>query len=466
MRHLAVVLALSLLSVAVTPRGARAGVAPDARCKDKKAVATGVAGLGTLKAFTANTKTPNVAKLAADLSKARSKLTKGFTKAEFNPQGVAQGCETTGDVAALQTDVDAFVDDIIASFPLDYRHDVNWLCRPGLAQDQCEAAGLDATEILPDNSFQSAPFQDGPDPGVDCFYAYPTVDLSLQPGNHTDFSDITPMLDPLISQVARFRGLCRIFAPLYRQVTLGTFGSPVSAALQDFAYRDVNTAFSRYLENFAGSRNFIIMGHSQGTFMLTRLIQERIDPSPALRSRLVAALLIGGSVFVPDGQTVGGSFQNIPLCTTAAQTGCVVAYRTYAEGHAPAGGSNIQSPPGTDTACTNPAALGGGAAMFAATLFPKVVHQPLFNVASFPPGISTPFVSYPTFYEGECVRDADNRHYLEIRVRPGPGDVRTNPVNFNALALNPSILGTHILDYNFAMADLLALTEAKIAAMP
>ena len=86
-------------------------------------------------------------------------------------------------------------------------------------------------------------------------------------------------------------------------------------------------------------------------------------------------------------------------------------------------------------------------------------------MASFPPGLTTAFASYPTFYEGECVRDADNRSYLEIRVRPGPGDVRTNPVNFNALALNPALLGTHILDYNFAMADLLALTEAKIAAM-
>jgi hypothetical protein len=462
MLHRGVALALLVVSGALN---VQAGVEPAAGCKDKKAVATGQAGLGLLKAFTGNTKKPNVAKLAVDLSKAQSKLTKAFTKAEFTPQGQPQGCETLGDVAALQATAEAFVADIVASFPLDYRHDVNWLCRPGLAQDQCAAAALDATEVLSDNSFQAAPHQGGQDQTVDCFYVYPTVDLSFQPGNHTDFSDLDPMLDPLLSQVARFNGVCRIFAPLYRQVTLGTFGSVEEAALMDFAFRDVDAAFSRYLEEVGEDRNFIIVGHSQGTFMLTRLIQERIDPSAELRSRLVAAVLIGGSVFVPDGQLVGGSFQSIPLCTTADETGCVLAYRTYAEGFEPAGGSNIVSPAGTDTACTNPAALGGGAAQLEAALFPTVVHQALFAVATFPAGVTTPFVSYPAFYEGECVRDADNRSYLEIRVRPGPGDVRTNPVNLNAVALHPAILGTHILDYNFAMGDLLDVMAAKVAAM-
>jgi hypothetical protein len=453
-----------LVSGVGAPPAVRADVSPDARCKDRKGLATGVASLGLLKAFTGNTKKPNTAKLATDLSKAHSKLTKGFTKAEYTGRGVAQGCETSGAVATLRSRVDAFVSEIVASFPLDYRHDVNWLCRPGLAQDECLTAGLDATAVLADNSFELQPHQAGQNPEVDCFYVYPTVDLSLVPANHTDFSDRAPMRDPLLSQAARFNRVCRIFAPLYRQVTLGTFASPNAQVFLDVAFRDVDAAFSRYLEDFGADRNFIIMGHSQGTFMLTRLIQERIDPSPELRSRLVAALLIGGSVFVPDGQLVGGSFQNIPLCAAVAETGCVVAYRTYAEGYEPAGGSNIVSPAGTDTACTNPAAPAGGASLFEAALFPTMVHQPLFAVASFPPGVSTPFVSYPAFYEGECVRDADNRSYLEIRVRPGPGDVRTNPVNWNALALNPSFLGTHILDYNFAMADLLDLVEAKIAA--
>ena len=48
---------------------------------------------------------------------------------------------------------------------------------------------------------------------------------------------------------------------------------------------------------------------------------------------------------------------------------------------------------------------------------------------------------------------------------PLPGDQRTNPIPFTNLVLAPSILGTHMLDYNWAMGDLLALVAAKEAAL-
>jgi len=350
------------------------------------------------------------------------------------------------------------------SCPLPYADDSMWLCRPDKAANLC-LVDLDATSVHPDLSTTVEAHVGAADQPYDCFYIYPTVDLSPTPGNHVDFSDTSLELDPLLTQAARLNDSCRIFAPLYRQVTFGTFGSPDAVKFAAIAYADAEAAFRRYLAKDNGGRNVVLLGHSQGTFVMTQIMQNLVDASPELRSRLIVALLIGGSVTVPDGQVVGGSFQNLPLCTSDAQTGCVIAYRSYAEGFPPANGSNTVGPAGMDTACTNPAALGGGEGRFAKTYFPNVLHQPIFQVAP-PPPFPTPFTLFEDFYAGECVKDAAGRSYLEIRVRPDPGDMRTDPISYTHPALSPSLLGTHILDYSWALGDLIRLVQTKAAAMP
>jgi hypothetical protein len=352
-------------------------------------------------------------------------------------------------------------DGVPAPCPLDYGGEAFWLCKPGMAGNQCFVNGLDATEILPDGSTVLETHDGNETEPVDCFYVYPTVDLGAA-GNHTDFSDTSLELDPLLSQVARLNASCRIFAPLYRQVTFAAFGSPNAALRSEIAYRDVKAAWDHYLAEHNGGRDFVIVGHSQGTFMLSRLMQEEIDPAPALRERLIVALLIGGRVTVPQGKTVGGTFESIPLCTADDETGCVIAYRSYAEEFPPAQGSNVVGP--DDTACANPAALGGGQGFLTAYI-PTSSHQPLFAVFD-PPVLDTPFIKYENFYAAACVKDDRNRSYLEIRVRPGSGDVRENRVDFTSVVLGPAFLGTHILDYNFSMGTLVALVDRKIAAMP
>jgi len=101
-------IALALgLGVFLMGTAAYAGVPPDAICKDKKAKETGKKVLGKLKAFGKNQKAPNVSKLNSDLSKANSKFTKGFSKAE-DPGG----CATNGDADDIEAKVDAFVQDV------------------------------------------------------------------------------------------------------------------------------------------------------------------------------------------------------------------------------------------------------------------------------------------------------------------------------------------------------------------
>jgi len=378
-------------------------------------------------------------------------------------------CKTLNTLDGLHRDCDLFDDGLpngscdCPECTLDYRSDIRWLCKPGMAENHCLVSDLAATKIMPDTSTVLEPHTPGADPNYDCFYIYPTVHLSGPIGNHTDFSDITPELGPVRSQAARLNNSCRIFAPLYRQITLETYRSPDPSAFLDIAYSDVKAAFDHYLSQYNEGRNFVIMGHSQGTHMTSRLLQEEIDPNGSgLRGQLITALLIGGEMIVPEGQLVGGTFQNIPLCTSDAETGCVIAYRTYAEGYPPAWGSNVMGPEGMDTACTNPAALGGGEAHFKGSYFP--ISGMIFGMIWFP-DFGTPFNKYEDFYAGECVKDDQNRSYLEIRVRPGPGDLRENLIPWDSLILNPFLLGTHILDFDFALGDMIELVEIKAAAM-
>ncbi len=65
----------------------------------------------------------------------------------------------------------------------------------------------------------------------------------MTPGNHVDFSDVDRMREWTFGQVARFGAACRIFAPLYRQMTFGTyFGSDEEHEHRfAFAYADAKT---------------------------------------------------------------------------------------------------------------------------------------------------------------------------------------------------------------------------------
>jgi hypothetical protein len=92
---------------------AHAGVDPRVACKEKKAKATAKKAADLLKAFGKNEKKPNPTKLAVDISKAQSKFTKSFIKAEN-----ASGCLTSGDADGIGSKVDAFVDDALAWFSL------------------------------------------------------------------------------------------------------------------------------------------------------------------------------------------------------------------------------------------------------------------------------------------------------------------------------------------------------------
>ena len=94
--------------------------------------------------------------------------------------------------------------------------------------------------------------------------------------------------------------------------------------------------------------------------MLTQLIQMDVDDEPGLRAKLLSALLIGGNVTVPEGKLVGGSFKNIPLCSKPGETGCVIAYNSFAKEAPPASSAAFgRASGGMQVACTAPGPLAG-----------------------------------------------------------------------------------------------------------
>src|SRR5262249_28743550 len=127
-------------------------------------------------------------------------------------------------------------------------------------------------------------------------------------------------------------------------------------------YADVQRAWRDYLDRYNDGRGVVLIGHSQGAYILKRLIADEIEKDAAQRDRIVSAILLGANVTVADGRDVGGDFQQMPACRGDDQVGCVIAFSTF--DHTPPANSLFgrTRTTGQHVLCTNPAALGGGSA--------------------------------------------------------------------------------------------------------
>ncbi len=84
-----------------------------------------------------------------------------------------------------------------------------------------------------------------------------------------------------------------------------------TAADRARAYQDVRDAWRDYLRNYNHGRGVVLIGHSQGSFVLRELVAKEIDSKPKVRERLISALLLGGNVTVKKGKDVGGDFKHV-----------------------------------------------------------------------------------------------------------------------------------------------------------
>jgi hypothetical protein len=255
-----------------------------------------------------------------------------------------------------------------------------------------------------------------------------------------------------VAQASRFSQVCRVFAPMYRQVTLAGLAAypdlDLPSADEAVAYSSLLAGFENYLSRYNDGRPIVFIGHSQGAALLIDLLSRVVDGNAALRRRLVLAIILGGDVEVASGHLTGGSFTHIPVCSSAGEHGCAIAYSSFpSEPPAsslfgrPGQGVALQSEQtrrsGVEVVCVNPAAVGGG----------NGALDPFFPSEGVLP---TPWVEYPGLYEARC-ETAGGATWLQVTKVTGSADRR--PV---VTEEDGPDWGYHVDDVNLALGNLVA----------
>lgn len=356
--------------------------------------------------------------------------------------------------------------------PNNYGVAKSWLCRPG-QRDACDV-DLTATIIAPDGKLSSETWTANSNAQIDCFYVYPTV--STDPTPNSDMMADEAERNVISQQFARFASKCRLYAPMYRQITLAGLrpllasGGAAAAFEHGLQYDDVRDAWHYYLAHDNRGRGFVLIGHSQGAFILAALIRNEIDGKP-VASRMVSAILLGTTLAVPRGSDVGGTFQHIPLCHSGSATKCVVTYASFRATLPPPANTLFGKvgDPNMVAACTNPAALGGGSGELHAylsttggtivrTIPPKPWVEPDRPIA-------TPWVSVPGMLTARCASN-ENATYLEVTVHADPSGRRTDDItgDISTDGQVQAKWGLHLIDVNLALGDLVDIVGRQAKA--
>jgi hypothetical protein len=358
--------------------------------------------------------------------------------------------------------------------PNDYADKANWLCWPG--RDDACASDLTTTVVKGDGSTSTEKFVADADAPIDCFYVYPTV--SRDQALISDMVVGPEERNVVIQQAARLRAKCRLYAPMYRQFTLMGLAQammrppgaapPPPAAGRMVGYNDVKDAWNYYLTHENHGRGVVLVGHSQGSGVLTGLIASEIDGKPA-QKQLVSAILMGTVLPVPTGADVGGAFKSVPLCHSATQLGCAIAYSSFRDTSPPPENSRFGRPrmamTGMEAACVNPASLAGGSGP-AKSYFGALIAGS--SGASFAwlkdKPITTPFVSVPGLISASCIHSGPF-HVLAIHLNADPASRRTNDIPGDLVigGVLQKDWGLHLIDANLFMGNLVDIVgdEAK-----
>ncbi len=292
-----------------------------------------------------------------------------------------------------------------------------WLCKPGMSDDPCTQSLL-TTVATPTGAISIRTPRATTSTRFACFYVYGTV--SQESSVNANLAIQSAEIDSAIAQGSPFSPVCQVYAPIYRQVTLADL---VAHPDLDFgpaetvtAYDSIKAGFEDFLDHELDGRPFVVIGDSQGAAMLNLLLERLVDDVPALRARLVTAIILGGNVEVPRGQLVGGTFKHIPACSRPGQTGCVIAFSSFPQvpppdslfgrpGQGVSLQSNQTAKAGLQVVCVNPAALSGGTAPLDAA-FPTRGK------------LATPWVALPGLYTATC-EQADGASWLNVTKTPG-----------------------------------------------
>jgi hypothetical protein len=347
-----------------------------------------------------------------------------------------------------------------------------WLCQPGQKADPC-TSNLAASAVTAGGTVTPATWPHSAAASkFDCFYVYPTASLAA-----TGNADLAvTKLETYVTneQTAPFSQVCDVWAPIYREQTLpsvlkGLAGDEsLMRSTFTVAYNSVLPAWQWFLTH-SGNKPIILIGDSQGAAVLIHLISAQIDREPSVLRRLLVAILVGGNLQVPSGKLVGSTFTKVPLCTSATQTGCAIAFSSFSSQPPadsvfgrPGQGTSLQSgqtaKAGQQVACVNPAALGGGTG----DLDPYILTAAQLGLKE---RVATPWVTYPGLYSATC-EHGGGATWLQVTSLNGTSHARP-VVNEDVLAgtrdTGPA-WGYHGYEYSLTLGNLLQDVAGEEAA--
>jgi hypothetical protein len=371
---------------------------------------------------------------------------------------VTAGCSTAGQPAGTPGQ---------AAGPL-------WLCQPGQAPDPCAGNPAVSAVTVSGTVKSAARPSSAAASKFACFYLDPTTSLTQTATGNTGLA--VTQLETYIAteEAAPFSQVCDVWSPLYRSQTLPTVLKGLAGdenlmrSTATVAYDSVLPAWQWFLAH-TGTKPIILIGDSQGATILIHLISARLDHQPPVLRRLLVAILVGGNLQVPAGKTVGSTFTNVPLCTSAAQVGCAIAFSSYASQPPansifarPGQGTSLQAQEtakaGQQVACVNPAALGGGTG----DLDPYLLTASQITLKQ---RVPTPWVTYPGLYSATCSRGG-GATWLQVASLAGSSHTRP-VVTDNIVPGTPDTgpaWGYHGYEYSLALGNLLHDVAGEEAA--
>ncbi|MEP2737226.1 MAG: DUF3089 domain-containing protein [Erythrobacter sp.] len=201
-----------------------------------------------------------------------------------------------------------------------------WYSRPGMGTNdpaRWQPAIQGERTDLPVAAEQSLP-----DYAV--FFVHPTSYLNRNAWN-------APAGDAEAERVAKLyvRGMAsafnaadEIWAPRYRQATMGAFltDAPEAEKAIEAAYADVAQAYAYFRSSIDADTPIVLVGHSQGSLHLLRLLREEIAGSQDAQ-RIAAAYVVGWPI------SLERDLPQLPLpaCQSADQSGCIMSWSSFAE---------------------------------------------------------------------------------------------------------------------------------------
>lgn len=344
-------------------------------------------------------------------------------------------------------------------------HATVWLCKPGALSNPC-TINPDVSLVSANGSATVLHRVDDTKSKFDCFYVYPTV--SSESGSNSDLKIQQSEISTAFGQASAFSTVCRVWAPMYRQRTVGSLFRAHEDFANNVAYASLLSAWKEYLAHDNHGRPVILIGHSQGAAMLIRLISGQFDSHAKLRSQLVSALIIGANVTVKSSTLIGGSFTHVAVCSPSRSiVGCVTAYSSFPTtppptsffgipGQGVSALSNQTATTGLSVACVSPVDFSGpsaGASVPVTSQFPATTVSTISSIS-----VNTAWVQYRDLYSAHC-EHSGNATWLMVNSTASLGDVRPL-VNAN-IGVN---WGYHINDVGLFLGNLVSDVSSQETA--